>query len=65
MANQNRTAADALKDMENTPDGAPEQETLADEFVSKLAEGANGAQEPQADERPRRPRPPRDVKAFA
>lgn len=64
MANQNRTAAQVLKDLENTPDGAQERDYLADEFVEKLAEDAP-AEQASPVERPRRQGPPRDLQASA
>lgn len=59
MTDQNRTAADVLKEMEATADQDPKLEQLADEFVEKLAGDAPAAEGQPTDDRPRRQRPPR------
>lgn len=65
MADQNRTAADIMREMNQAPVNAAGLDALADEFVQKLAdEPARGTEAP-TQERPRRQRPPRDVKASA
>lgn len=65
MANQNRTAADVMREMNQAPENATGLDALADEFVQKLATEPQDGTEAPAQERPRRQRPPRDVKASA
>lgn len=65
MADQNRTAADVMREMNQAPEDATGLDALADEFVQKLADEAQDRPSAPAQERPRRQRPPRDVKVSA